>query len=182
MWNFKKWHIFDTQRDVFGPKNGISPKSLKLPQNKFITSLQTKNGDIWWRNTPCTEKNVKFQEIAYFRYTARRFLSQKWDFAKIVKTSTRQLYNKPTNQKWQGLVKKRTLYYPKTERSRDGGRDGGTDGHAHSNTPSAFYRGVKKLTEKLQATLRFIKWINDENIMNDKSNKYWAYIQWKVRD
>ena len=60
-----------TQRDVFGPKNGILPKSLKLPQNNFITSLQTK--------------------------------------------------------KWQGLVKKRTLYCPKTEMSTDGGTDGGTD-------------------------------------------------------
>ena len=38
---FKKWHIFGTHCDVFGPKNGISSKSLKLPQNNFITSLQT---------------------------------------------------------------------------------------------------------------------------------------------
>ena len=67
------------------------------------------------------------------------FLAPKWDFTKIVKTSTKQLYNRPTNQKWQGLVKKRTLYCTKTEMS--------TDGHAHSNTPSAFCRGVN-LDEK----------------------------------
>ena len=120
IWNFKKWRIFGTQRAVFGPKNGISPKLLKLPQNNFITSLQTKNGDIWWINTPCTEKNVKFQELAYFWYTARRFWSQKWDFAKIVKTSTKQLYNKPTNQKWRYLVNKHTLHWEKCEISRNG--------------------------------------------------------------
>ena len=120
MWNFKKWHIFGTQRAVFGPKNGISPKSLKLPQNNFITSPKTKNGDIWWRNAPCTRKNVKFQKMAYFRYTARRFWPQKWDFAKIVKTSTKQLYNKPTNQKWRYLVKKHTLHCEKCEISKNG--------------------------------------------------------------
>ena len=59
MWNFKKWHIFGTQRAVFGPKNGISPKSLKLPQNNFITSLQTKNGEDWWKNAPCTARKLK---------------------------------------------------------------------------------------------------------------------------
>ena len=47
MLHFKKCHIFGTQRAVFGPKSGILPKSLKLPQNSFITSLKTKNGDIW---------------------------------------------------------------------------------------------------------------------------------------
>ena len=66
--------------------------------------------------------------MAYFRYTARRFWSQKWDFAKIVKTSTKQLYNKPTNQKWQNLDEKRALHCPKTEMSTDGGTDGGTEG------------------------------------------------------
>ena len=137
MWKFKKWYIFSTHFRVFGPKSGISPKSLKLPQDNFITSLQTKNGDIWWRNTPCTEKNVKFQEMVYFRYTARRFWPQKWDFAKIVKTSTKQLYNKPTNQKWRYLVKKRTLHLEKCEMSTDGG----TDGHAHSNTLRLFAEG-----------------------------------------
>ena len=59
MWNFKKWPIFGTQRAVFGPKNGISPKSLKIPQNNFITSLQTKNGKDWWRNAPCTAQKLK---------------------------------------------------------------------------------------------------------------------------
>ena len=47
MQNFKKQHIFGTQRAIFGPKNGILPKSLKLPQNNSITSLQTENDDIW---------------------------------------------------------------------------------------------------------------------------------------
>ena len=35
---------------------------------------------------PALRKNVKFQEMAYFRYTACRFWTQKWDFTKIVKT------------------------------------------------------------------------------------------------
>ena len=120
MWNFKKWHIFGTQRAVFGPKIEISPKSLKLRQNNFITGLQTKTGKDWWINTPCTKKSVKFQEIAYFRYTARRFWPQKWDFVKIAKTSTKQLWNKHTNQKWRYLVKKHTLHWEKCEISRNG--------------------------------------------------------------
>jgi len=72
-----KWPIFGTQRAAFGPENGISPKWLKLPQNSYISSLKTKNGDIWWINTPCTEKNVKLQKMAYFWYKARRFWPKK---------------------------------------------------------------------------------------------------------
>ena len=58
--------------------------------------------------------------MTYFRYLLRVFGPKKWDFAKIVKTSTKQLYNKPTNQKWQYLVNKHTLQWKKYEISENG--------------------------------------------------------------
>ena len=42
-----KMHTFGINLDVFEPKKVIFPKSLKLPQNSLITSLQTKNGKHW---------------------------------------------------------------------------------------------------------------------------------------
>ena len=120
IWNFKKWHIFSTQRAVFGPKNWILPKSLKLPQNNFIPSPKTKNGDIWWRNTPCTQKNVKFEKMAYFPYTAGCFWPRKWDFAKILKTSTKNFITSLKTKKWRYLVNKHTLHWEKCEISRNG--------------------------------------------------------------
>jgi hypothetical protein len=37
-----------------------------------------------------------------------------FDVYKILKTSIKQSYIKPRNQKWRALVKKRTLHCPKT--------------------------------------------------------------------
>ena len=58
-WFSLKMHIFGTNLGVFEPKKGIFPKSLKLPQNSLITSLQTKNGKHWWkkRSLHCLKTN-----------------------------------------------------------------------------------------------------------------------------
>ena len=91
----KKWHIFGTYCAVFGPKNGISPKSLKLPQNNFITSLKTKNGDIWWINTTCKGKNVKLKKKAYFWYALRRFWPENGISLKSLKLPQNNLTTNP---------------------------------------------------------------------------------------
>ena len=98
-WFSLKMHIFGTNLGVFEPKKVIFPRSLKLPQNSLITSLQTKNGKYWWKNVACTAWKQIISKNAYFWYATLAFWLQKWDFSKILQTSTKQPYNKPTNQK-----------------------------------------------------------------------------------
>ena len=81
-------------------------KEYKLPQKDFIWSLQTKNGDVGWRNAAWTAKKLILAKNVHFRL-------QKWPFL----TQNMRIFQKslklPQHQKWWCWVKKCGLHCEK---------------------------------------------------------------------
>ena len=120
IWNLKNGIFSVCPAPFLAPKMGFRQNPLNFHKTTLQQAYKPKMAIFGEETHPVAWKMWNFKKMAYFWYTARRFWTQKWDFAKIIKTSTKQLYNKPKNQKWQYLVKKRTLHSEKCEISKNG--------------------------------------------------------------